>query len=590
MQFGRPSVSFAGQLSNDGLSWLMRLRLLVFPEHRLTFRFSIDRMRQRLQSRRLKLRFFSLLLTLLALAPVSPPAAAAERRPSAFQSETDETFRLHLPYEPESLDPARTKSVEANYFFNTIMRGLYQYKDKQGLVPDGAKKCTFQTSTKLVCELSEKKWSDGSAVTAQDYLRTFRNLVAPDNPSPMVELLKNVSNALAIKSRQKPLEQLGVFAPTKDRLEIEFNAPEPDFLYKLTASALTPSKYDTFPPPGSLGTESKPMVFNGPYRILKWQRGKSLTLEPNPYFQGGHPQRPKVEFLFLDDEQTALHLYEAKKLNFLRRLGAVHIAKFKARPDFHLAPLARFDYLGFGSELRDQPELRAALSYSADFSELQKILDALGIPGCPSLPEKFMDYPRCVRFDLKKAQAHLAKVPEEMRKRRLTLMFSKLGGDEVKRVMEWFQGQWQKNLGVRVELQQTEQQVYLATLREKPPALFRKGVGLDRLTCLAALETFKKDGAENFLKIADPIYEKAVSRVASTVVNNAKGEPQPPSPAAKKACGEAVQRLLDQHLLIPLGRIHFALLADTRYAGWTLNEMNQLDLSQIHAMPPSLKK
>ncbi len=85
-----------------------------------------------------------------------------------------------------------------------------------------------------------------------------------------------------------------------------------------------------------------------------------------------------------------------------------------------------------------------------------------------------------------------------------------------------------KNLGWTVELRGQEQAVYLARLRDKPPDVFRKGVSLDRPTCLAALEVFLKGNPENYIALDDPKYEPWWPRCAGAK----------PSPPAKKAAGK----------------------------------------------------
>lgn len=528
------------------------------------------------------MRFFGFVL-ILVLSTLRPlPALSAElKNASASRGETvSKVFRFHIPSEPTSLDPKLVQSSDASYFLNNVSRGLYVYSQSKGLQPAGAKSCRFETKLRLTCELNPRvKWSDGSTVVADDYVRGFRRLIAPDSRSWAVESLKALENAVAIHSgktkapeAEKTLttEALGVTAIGKFKLRFDLEIPDPDILYKLTSSVFVPVKSDVFPS----REESHLAVLNGPYLVEKWLPGRRVQLKPNPYFEAGDKDRPRVEALFIDDDQTALHLYEEGELTFLRRLPTTEIPKSKARPDFIQIPMARFDYIGFGTELRDQQKMREALSYALDFKELAKIYDALGIPGCPSLPRNLMADEPCVTFDLARAKAALEQVPSEIKGKRLKLAFSKLGGDDIKKGAEWMQAQWKKHLGLTVDLQPTEQGVYLSMIRQSPPPIFRKGVGLDRPTCLAALETFAANGPENFLHYESAAYESLLRRLAES---KAVGDKQ-------KLCSEGIKLLLNEQRLIPLGRIHFTLLARPEFAGWTLNEMNQLDLSRLHVV------
>ena len=403
-----------------------------------TFIKLIDRMRHGLQSGVTKLRKKTApllaLFVLIAMLILSPRHAVSQTETDpAKETAPAGVFRLHIPVEPHSLDPALTTSTEGSYFFYSIMRGLYSYTNEKGLKPENAEFCRFEKPLKLVCKISKTAlWSDGTHVTVEDYARAFKRLLNSDSKSvTAVELLKNIKNAIAVHGGKKPADQLGIKTEGKDKLILEFENPDPDFLYKLTSSSLTPVHTTDFGHPTEFA--EKKILFNGPYKIKEWLQGKRVRLEPNPFYKKGFAGRPPVEILFIDEDQTALNLYEQGTLTFLRRLSTTYISKYKTHPDFYQIPMARFDYVGFGDELKDQPDLRAALSYSADFTELQKIYDALGMPGCPALADELLDQPRCLKFDLKKAKEHWARVSDEVKKRHPKFMFSMLGGDDVKR-------------------------------------------------------------------------------------------------------------------------------------------------------------
>ena len=527
---------------------------------------------------------------LLVLAIFAYPARGVSQAETKSETGSESTgksatvFRFHMPTEPHTLDPSLVTSSDAAYLTHNLQRGLFSYSQKTGLKPEGARECRFETPVKLVCDLDTSvQWSDGSPVVAEDYVRAFRRLASPKAKNPGVDLLMSVKNAVAAHGGREPVEKIGVSAPSPSQLVIELDTADPEFLFKLSSSVLVPVKLPKGMTEFPKRQESHKLLFSGPYKLESWTPGKRARLAPNPLYKKGNPKRPPVEVIFVDDDQTALALYEQGELTFLRRLPTHLIAAYKQNPGFRQIPVARFDYVGFAGALRESRDLRAALALSADYRELKKLYDALGLPGCPGIPEDSLDRPRCHTFDLKKAREHLARVPESLRKKRLKLGFSKLGGDDVKKGMEWLQHQWKKNLGVRVDLEQMEQAVYIATLKREPPDVFRKGVGLDRPTCLAALETFAKGGSENFLKIDDARFEahvKALREATAPDLNSRQAETAVSS-AARKACGEGLQRLMDEFFLIPLGRIHFTLLARPDFSGWTLNEMNQLDLSDL---------
>lgn len=476
-----------------------------------------------------------------------------------------DVFSFHLFSEPHNLDPQLTSSASGNYLFFNVYRGLYRFHDEKGLIADGAKDCRRQGSN-LVCQLQpDGKWSNGAAITAADYVAAFRRLIDPALASPQADVLFSLKNARAIWRKEKPIEQLGVSAEGPLTLKIELEEEDPEFEFKLIHPALSP-----LPPGGYLGKNRvTDQVTSGPYQIKEWRNGGWIQLQNNPHYHVRR-NRPEARVFFVDHDSTAITLFESGKMTFLRRITAAEIPRLRTKPGFRQFPMARFDYIGFGPQLNDSPEVREALVKSVDFPQFKRLFDTFTPPGCPSLPANLMDRVPCLKFEPKVAKARLKKnstPPKEFK-------FSKMGGDDIARGAEWFQGQWKKNLKWKIEIGSEEQTVYLHRLRTNPPPIFRKGVNLDRPTCLAGLEIFTKDHPENYIQLNDREYEKRVKEVASAKSDSER----------KVACRKAVEYLMTTHRLIPLGEMFFSTLASPKFTGWTLNSLNQLDLTDLKAL------
>lgn len=476
------------------------------------------------------------------------------------------SFRFHLLSEPHNLDPQTSAAASGNYIFHNLYRGLYIYSRMHGLQLEGASACQ-RAPLKMTCTLRKSFWSNGEPITSQHYLQSFRRLIDPDNKSPQADVLFPIKNAREIWAGKLKPAELGVEAPSANVLVFHFTEEDPEFEYRLIHPALSP-----LPPGGFRSREDAVnMPASGPYKISEWKRGAWVKLQPNDKYTRGNPTRPLAEAFFIDEDSTALRLYESGKLTFLRRLVAAEFPRFRGKPEFQQIPMARFDYVGFGPALRDNKDARFALVHGIEFSDFLRLFGALSPAGCPSLPSHYFDKVNCLKPDYvaaKKAAEKAGPPPK------LEMQFSKMGGDDIARAVEWFQGQWKKHLGWAVEVKSQEQAVYLGALRERPPMIFRKGVSLDRPTCLAGLEIFLKGNPENYIGLDDPRYEQLVGQLRKVTT----------LPARKKACREAVDYLLSLNRLIPLGEMHFTILASPKFKGWELNELNQLDLSRLEAL------
>jgi oligopeptide transport system substrate-binding protein len=475
-------------------------------------------------------------------------------------------FRLHLSTEPINLDPHQQKSSSSSYLLQNLYRNLFTYEDDKGLVPDLAESCKRESPMVLVCKLKKNlKWSDGSYLVSDDFLRAYQRILNAKEASPRADLLFKIKNAPAIYKGQKKIESLGITVSDSRTLRFEFEERDPDFEYNLASFLLAPVK-NTLQP----GQKASELIVSGPYHISEWIKGQKIILTNNTHYKfGSGEKRPDVEILFINEDSMALQLYEKNELSFLRRLPTLYIPKFKKRSDFYWIPVVRLDYIGFGPQLKDHPKVREALAHSLDYKELQKIFSAEGMPGCPGISRSWMNEELCYSFDATKAKKVLAEdknIPPNMQ-----LMYSSLGGEDHRRATEWMQSQWQKNLGIKIQILLRENKVFIEELQQHPPALFRKGVAPDRPTCLATLETFADWSPENYIQIKDPEYQTILKNLGDAVQSKDQ----------KKWCTQGIHFLMDRFLMIPTGPMHFAILAKSGFKGWRLNSMNQLDLANL---------
>ena len=491
---------------------------------------------------------------------------------SCSQAVGMENFKFHLGSEPKSLDPAQVSlSDSVGYFYQNIYQGLYLYQQKK-LVPLGSKTCQLHKLT-LTCELNPLfKWSDGKVVQASEYVTAFRHLISYKSKNPIIRILKNLKNASRVFAGELTEANLGVKALGPLRLQFEFDKADPEFLYKLTSPLTAPIRSDQFPKE----EDASKLLVTGPYQIETWTKRKRILLTENPNYIFFKKNKPKVEIFFVDDDQTALLLYESHTLNFLKTLPTALISEYKGHSDFMQIPMARFDYIGFSEDMRSQPGLTEALALSLDYEELRKMFFALGVPGCSSLPDNYMSESVCIKYDLEKAKKIFAGLPKNVREKRYHLAFSNYDRDDVSRGMQWMAEQWKTHLGLQVELDKLESGVFTAKLKDSTPDIFRKSVIVDRPTCLSAIENFSDHGSEAFLKIKSEKIEHVISQMSSPQTKKKQ----------QKLCSEALHELIDNFLLIGLGKIHFTILISPQFKNWELNELNGLDLSRLEFDKP----
>src|SRR5690606_8211661 len=170
------------------------------------------------------------------------------------------------------------------------------------------------------------------------------------------------------------------------------------------------------------------LITNGPYQIKSLTNTKAY-LVPNKYYNKGNPDRPNVEIFYIDESTTAQNLFDTGKLNLLHQVNTAFIPKLKDQKGFFQVTFSRFDYIGFGKELKTDKNLRKALALSIDYDQITKIMFAVGRFGCAGLTKNYINKDICYPFDLKEARLALSKVPKEILEQKFIFKFSRAGGD-----------------------------------------------------------------------------------------------------------------------------------------------------------------
>lgn len=457
---------------------------------------------------------------------------------------TLEIFRFNISSEPESLDPIASTSSIANYMLNVLYTPLMRYQEHK-LSPYGAKECKALSVTHYKCILRKDwKWSDGQPVTADQFLSNWQHMKT--SSSPRLNQFSHIKEVKVISANV---------------IEFTLSRPDSEFLYRLIDPAFSPRR-DEVQSRMQEGT-----LTTGPYFVKNRVPGRSYFLSVNPYFFIANVNRPNAEAIVVENEHTAIALLETHELNFVRRIPADQTAVYKDKPGFMQVPLHRIDYIGINADVAKDQKLRENLIYSIQplFQTFKKMFFALGPPGCMGLitqeSQKQVCYER--RTVTPYTDAERANLPH------LKLMFATQGGDDIRRAMELFHSGWKKNLNLDLELLPTEFGVMSALLKENPPPLFRRGVPLERPTCLAALEIFESQSPDNFVRINDKAYDGTIKKM-----REGKG-------SLKALCQKGLEQLLAMHRIIPMGQLHYTMLSDNKFDGILINELNQIDLSRL---------
>src|SRR5262245_9472405 len=132
-------------------------------------------------------------------------------------------------------------------------------------------------------------WSDGTPITADDFVYSWRRIVDPATAAPLAFYLKLVRNSEEIIKGAKPLSTLAVRAVDEFTFQFELVAPMPSFpklLWQPLLAAVPRQSIEAARQSGqeSSWTEPAHYVSSGPFLLREWKPFDRVVLTKNPRY------------------------------------------------------------------------------------------------------------------------------------------------------------------------------------------------------------------------------------------------------------------------------------------------------------------
>jgi len=491
----------------------------------------------------------SLILSPLALTAgiyffLNPP-------PEKSKTETSNTFRIQIFDAPKSLRPHSIRSSSGQYLFHQISCPLLKVESKQRLRGFAAKECRFESASQVVCRLDKaKKWSDGQAITAQDFEHAFKSYIKPDSHFFRFDLLLPIKNASAIRSNNQIADKLAVKALDDATLLFELEEPYPEFLYHLANPILT--LYRENASCGNFWVQDT--------------KASGLILKPNPH-DASLKLDPDLalEFLIYSDDNIALQAFAEGQVDFVKRVPTVLIPKFGNLRAYVTLNVLRMDAIFTNLKRDDIKAIQPSLAQTINYAEWQNLYHAKSPPGCFGIPIGDNIETICLELD-KDIKSN------NLKNQKVTLSYPKSAGVEHDRAMQFIANQWESALQIEVKLQTLENTFFQSEVNKSRLGLYRRGFSLERPTCLSALEVFESQSLQNHIHFQNLEFDNLIQRMKTRSPQNLDYQ---------ITCREAARLLLQKGFLIPTGPIYFSFLINPKWRGWKLNSLNHLDLEAL---------
>ncbi|MCW6538313.1 ABC transporter substrate-binding protein [Yersinia ruckeri] len=266
---------------------------------------------------KLKRKPLALLSTLLGLSFSGITVAATV--PATVELAATQSITINNGAEVSSLDPHKVEGVaETNVILN-LLEGLVSNDAEGHIIPAVAthwenndfKVWTFHLRDDAV-------WSDGTPVTAEDFVYSWQRLVDPKVGSPYASYLQyaridNVDDVL--KGIKKP-ETLGVKALDGKTLQVTLSQPVPYFISMLSHTSMKPVNREVVEKFGDKWTLPGNFVGNGAYNLKDWVVNERIVIARNPtYWNNQATVVNQATFLPIASEVSAVNRYRSGEID-----------------------------------------------------------------------------------------------------------------------------------------------------------------------------------------------------------------------------------------------------------------------------------
>ena len=318
----------------------------------------------------------ALVLTLLMLMMTAVGCAQEEEETRGME------LRVALIDRPVSLDPVYASTEEERTITEHLFENLMKYS-AAGLVngqaaeysvlanEDGTETYTFTLRDDIF-------WSDGVAVTAEDFVFAWQRLVAPQVASPHASILEMVAGYEdAIKGDVDALQVAALDART---FEVTLREHCPYFLSVIcTDTATMPVRMDVVPRwmadeeeeadeeevvvvtpdmQPDWTTKKSTLIANGVYSVRNYNADHLTLVEKEGYYDGHRLSVKKLDFFFAQTIERAMSSYEKGESDFILKCDNVEGSVAVMQPQVSALAVNQM------SSLRE--EVRQALTLALD--------------------------------------------------------------------------------------------------------------------------------------------------------------------------------------------------------------------------------
>ncbi len=310
-----------------------------------------------------------LLVLLVAVTMIAVPLTACGG--GGGEADAGKQLVVQVGPNPETLDPALNSAVDGANTILHLYEGLLIVDQEGQLAPGQAE--TWETSedglTWTFHLRDGLKWSDGSDLTANDFVYAWKRICDPEVAAPYAE---TVCSPIAgyEEAIGGNIDALQVSAPDDKTFVVQLKAPCTFFGSLAAFATMMPVQQATIEANGDAwATSPETYVSNGPFYMTEWEQGSHITVSKNPnYWNADAINLDSIKFMLIEDSNAAYSAYQNGEVMMIKDVPTEEIPSLTGSEDFFVDPIIGTYYLNLNCNLDEfkDARVRKALSLAID--------------------------------------------------------------------------------------------------------------------------------------------------------------------------------------------------------------------------------
>lgn len=444
--------------------------------------------------------------------------------------------------DPETVDPALNSSIDGGNMILHAFETLMTVDSENKIV--GGQAESFEVSedglTYTFHLRDGLKWSDGTPLTANDFVYSWKRLADPNTAAPyagdMLGYVKGYEEAAAGN-----LDALGVSAPDEKTLVVELSVPCVYFSKLITHGSMVPVQEAAVEANGDQWTlNPETYVSNGPLKMIEWVPGSHITYAKNEnYWNADKVTLNTLRFVLMEDTNASYSAYKTGEVSMIKDVPTEEVPSLRGQEDFFIAPTMGTYYISFQTQKEpfNNPDVRMALSLAIDRDYAgNTVMQGIYTPATNFVGPGISDaedgssFEEVTRknnggdfFNVTDHEADVAKAKELLAKAGYpdgqgfpTIEYMTNDASFHKPLAEYLQSCWKETLGINMDIKIVEWSTFTPTRRAGDFQIARDGWAYDYDDPSNMLNLMKSTSGNNNGKYNNPEVDKILDEANST--------------------------------------------------------------------------